>query len=174
MSFKVTWKTHIICFILALLISLSMTEVIYTTFINILITIKIFNFTRDFVINCSLMVLILMVPITIIHEGIHGLCYKLFGGKVIFGFKGIYAYCQEVSGKELHRTKFLIVLLAPVTVISLLSLLLPVYLGGIIFILNLVCSTGDLYMAFYLIRSNSRSYILDRKYGFDVITLNWI
>ena len=47
--------------------------------------------------------------ITIIHEAIHGLCAKLFGGKVIFGFKGIYAYCQEVSGKELHRTKFLLV-----------------------------------------------------------------
>jgi hypothetical protein len=38
-----------------------------------------------------------------------------------------------------------------------------------IFILNLLGSTGDILMAFYLCRTNENSYILDRSYGFDVI-----
>ncbi|WP_139906462.1 DUF3267 domain-containing protein [Clostridium thermarum] len=96
------------------------------------------------------------------HEG-------FTGSKVKFGFKGIYAYCHEISGIKIHRTKFLLVLLAPVTVISIFSLLIPMWLGGIVFILNLLGSSGDLLMSFYLIRTDSSSYILDKAKGFEVI-----
>jgi hypothetical protein len=158
-----------ICFIFALLISLSMMDLINDSYTIILIDSSIFNFTKDFTINSVILVVLLMIPITLVHEALHGLSYKFFGGRVRFGFKVIYAYCQEVSAIKLHRTKSLITLLAPVTIISLFSLLLPAGLGGMIFILNLVGSTGDLYMSFYLTRFSS-SYILDRNYGFDVIT----
>lgn len=63
----------------------------------------------------------------------------------------------------------LIVLLAPVTIISSASLIIPGSIGGIVFLLNLLGSTGDLLMAFYLCRINHSSYIVDRKYGFDIV-----
>lgn len=111
-----------------------------------------------------------MAPINIIHELIHGSIYKLFGGKVKYRFKGIYAYTQETSGIILHKTKFLLVLLAQVAFISLAALLIPGEIGAIIFLLNLVGSTGDLLMALYLCKLNKSCYIVDRKYGFDAVS----
>jgi len=110
-----------------------------------------------------------MIPISIVHEAIHGLAYEFFGGKVKYGFKGIYAYTQEVSEIPIDRIKFLIILLAPLTVMSILTLLLPVWLGGIIFLLNLLGASGDLYMSYKLIKYDSNSKIVDRIYGFDVV-----
>ncbi len=96
----------------------------------------------------------------------------MLGGKVKYGFKGLYAYAQEISGITLHRTQFLIVLLAPVTIISFGSVFIPGYIGYSIFLLNLLGSTGDLLMALYLCRSNENSYIIDESYGFDVVDSN--
>ncbi|WP_461206872.1 hypothetical protein [Clostridium sp. DL1XJH146] len=62
-----------------------------------------------------------------------------------------------------------IVLLAPVTVISVATLFISESIGSIIFLLNLVGSTADLLMALYLCRVNENSYIVDREYGFDVV-----
>jgi len=134
-------------------------------------------FSRQFVryptgsieINIFIYVILLMIPISIVHEAIHGMAYKLFGGKVEYGFKGIYAYTQEVSGQAIERTKFLIILLAPLTIMSVLTLLLPYKLGGIIYLLNLLGASGDLYMSLKLIRYGWNSKIIDKKYGFDVI-----
>lgn len=169
MYFKITWKTHVACFILCLIISLTINDVATSLFINLLIQNGRFILSNNITFNLITFVILLMIPITIIHEILHGLTYKIFGGKVKFGFKGIYAYCQEISGIKIHRTKFLLVLLAPVTVISIFSLLIPMWLGGIVFILNLLGSSGDLLMSFYLIRTDSSSYILDKAKGFEVI-----
>jgi len=109
---------------------------------------------------------------TLVHEVLHGLMYILFGGKVKFGLKLVCAYTVETSGVILHRTKFLIVLLSPLTIISLLSLFLGSGFGGLIFIFNLLGSTGDLLMAFYLCKGDEKSYIVDRPYGFDILYLN--
>lgn len=97
--------------------------------------------------------------------------YRIFGGKVRYGFIGLYAYTKEVSGIILHRTKFLMVLLAPVTVISVISLLISKEAGLIIFLLNLLGSTGDLLMAFFLCKSDDSCYIADRSYGFDIVKM---
>lgn len=64
--------------------------------------------------------------------------------------------------KEQH-SQFLLI---PVTVISVLSLLLPFWLGGMI---NFLGSTGDLFMAVTLIKLHHESKIIDKKYGFDVV-----
>ena len=109
-----------------------------------------------------------MIPISIVHEEIHGVAYKLFGGKIKYGFKGIYAYTMETSGKEILRVKFLIVLLAPLATMSVLSLFLPSWLGGMIFLLNLLGASGDIYMSLFLCKFNCDSKITDRIYGFDV------
>ena len=73
--------------------------------------------------------ILFMIVILIVHERIHRLSYELFGGKVKYGFKIIYAYTYEVSELPLEKVKFLIVLLSPVTIISLITLLLPTWIG---------------------------------------------
>lgn len=167
MSFKVTWKLHLECLFISLIISFVLRDLINNVFNGFL------EETNIGTIYISLLVLILFliiisIPITLVHEMIHGVVYKFFGGKVKYGFKGVYAYTQEISGIAIHRTKFLTILLAPLTLISVLSLVIPGNISGIIFILNLLGSTGDILMASYLCRTNENSYILDRSYGFDV------
>ncbi|MDP4090344.1 MAG: DUF3267 domain-containing protein [Bacillota bacterium] len=169
MSFNITWKTHAACFILSIIVSFAFVDVMYSSFLYLLSAYRLLNITGNFVADASLIVILLMIPVIILHEALHGLCYISFGGKIRFGFKGIYAYCQETSGIKLLRIKFLIVLLVPVTLISILSLFIPVYFGSLIFIMNLVGSTGDLVMALYLVGIDNNSYILDTKNGFEVI-----
>ena len=110
-----------------------------------------------------------MVPITIVHEVTHSYIYTIFSGKVKYGFKGIYDYAKEISEKSIDRVEFLIVLLSPMVIISVLSLLLPIQIGGMVFILNALGSCGDLYMAIALSKFDSHCRIIDRCYGFDVI-----
>lgn len=169
MSFRISWKLHVYCFLTAFIFCLGAQRYIGNLFVNLFLENKIPNFTGNALLNLNLFVAIIFIPITFVHEIIHGSTYRLFGGKVKYGFKGLYAYAQETSGIALHRTKFLIVLLAPVTVISITSVFIPGSIGGIIFLLNLLGSTGDLLMAFYLSRSNEKSYIIDKNCGFDII-----
>ena len=169
MSFKISWKLHVYCFILAFIICLIEQKSIFNLFVDLLLNYKIINFTGNTLLDINIFIVVIFIPITIVHELLHGAAYSLFGGKVKYGFKGIYAYAQETTGIVLHRTKFLIVLLAPVTVISIASLFIQESVGGIVFLLNLLGSTGDLLMAFYLCKTNENSYVVDKEYGFDVI-----
>lgn len=57
----------------------------------------------------------------------------------------------------------------PLTVISLVSLLLlPGWIGNLIFWLNLFGSVGDIYMAAIIILNRKGTKIVDRNYGFDI------
>ena len=70
---------------------------------------------------------------------------------------------QEVSKVPIHRTKFLMVLLLPVTVISIFAKLIPGWLGGVVLILNLFKSTEDVLKAFYLLKGNSDTYLIYKE-----------
>jgi hypothetical protein len=129
----------------------------------------IWNLTNNLVIDVILFFMILMIPVTIVHEWTHGMVYKLFGGKVKYEFKGIYIKAREASGMSIHRSKFLLILIAPMTVISLLSLLIPGWIGGMLLLLNIFKSTGDLLKIFYVFKSNGNECIIDRKDGFDIV-----
>lgn len=169
MSFKISWNIHIICFLLAYIFCYIQIDNISDIFLDLVINYKFFRLTEIYFLDMIIINLILMIPITLVHEIIHGITYIVFGGKIKFGFKGIYAYTQEISGVILHRTKFTVILLAPVTIISLSTLLITSSLGSLIFLLNFLGSTGDIIMAVYLCKSKENSYIKDRIYGFDVI-----
>jgi len=110
-----------------------------------------------------------MIPISIIHELIHGVAYKTFGYSVSYGFKYLYAYTKETSGKPIPKNQFIFVLLAPCITISIIALLIGTHLGITVFVLNLLGSTGDLLMTLFIIRYKSTIKILDRDYGFDVV-----
>ncbi len=168
MSFTLSWKTHIKIYLIAVMIA----AVLFNQ-INNMAEICIQNIQCSFHLNHIFIAYLfyitaIMIPITLLHELIHGAAYMLFKGKIKIGFKGIYAYCHETSGIELTREKFLFVLLMPVTVISLLCMILPLRTGLQIYLLNLLGSSGDLYMAFWLCRLKSDSRIIDKIYGFDV------
>lgn len=91
-----------------------------------------------------------MIPITLVHEIIHGITYNLFAGKVKYGFKCIYT--QGISHVILHRTKFLIVLLAPVTIISVSTVLSGTVIGNVLFLLKFLGSISNILMDIYLLR----------------------
>jgi hypothetical protein len=167
MSFKISWKVHLLCFLMACGICFIMNDLINDLLFNIMNEIKI---TQNVLVDCIIFVVLIFIPITFVHELLHGVTYTLFGGKVKYGFKGIYAYTKEVSGIVLHRNQFLIVLVAPVTIISMVSIFVPGGLSKFIFVLNLVGSTGDLLMAFYLCKGNENTYVVDREYGFDMVS----
>ena len=169
MSFRITWKTHILCAVLGYTIASLVRPIINHILDEYMNETLVLFPTHYILINLLLQVIVVLIPLTIVHEMIHGAMYKLFGGKVKYGFKGFYAYTQEVSELPILRTKFLIILLAPLSVISPLSLLLPGWFGGMTFFLNLIGSSGDLYMALLLCRCSYESKIIDRSYGFDVI-----
>lgn len=168
MSFKLSWKIHIKIYFIAVMIG----AVLYNQISNMtgicIQNIQHIFHSRGIFIAYLIYIMAILIPITLLHELIHGVTYMLFKGKIRIGFKGIYAYCQETSGVELAREKFLLVLLMPVTLISLLSMILPFKIGLQIYLLNLLGSSGDLYMAFWLCRLKSDTRIVDKIYGFDV------
>ncbi|ENK0556066.1 DUF3267 domain-containing protein [Clostridium botulinum] len=166
MKFKITNKLHLKLFAIVLIFS-----VIFNKYLNTII----FNFFKksmdifNYSITISFILLITTITIiTIVHELIHGLTFTVFGGTVKYKFKFIYAATEEVSNKPMSLTKFTIILLAPVTIISLLSLLLPTWLGNLIFISNLIGSVADLYMAIGLIKYPLSSKIIDKPYGYYI------
>ncbi|MDP4147495.1 MAG: metalloprotease family protein [Bacillota bacterium] len=125
MSFKLTWRTHII-------INLIGTAMIVVLFpmVNYIIEqyiYYVFNITKSSNLLMYLIIIILLlVPVTIVHESIHGIAHIYFGGKVKFGFKWIYAYTEETSGRPIGAEAFCIVLLAPAAAITVMTFLLPV------------------------------------------------
>ncbi|OSA72291.1 hypothetical protein B2H86_17165 [Clostridium botulinum] len=166
MEFKITNKLHLKLLAIALIFSIVFNKYLNTIIFNFFKkSMDIFNYS----ITISFILLITTITIiTIVHELIHGLAFTVFGGTVKYKFKFIYAATSEITGIPISLTQFTIILLAPVTIISLLSLLLPRWLGDLIFISNLIGSVGDLYMAIGLIRYPYNSKIIDKSYGYYV------
>lgn len=98
MPFKVSWKIYLIILLLSSGICILMKDLISNVFIALFINNVIMNITSNYLIDAAIFFFAAFAPITIIHELIHGVTYQLFGGKVRYGFKGIYAYAQEISG----------------------------------------------------------------------------
>jgi hypothetical protein len=169
MSFKLTWRSHIVCNVIAAVMALLIKPTMEQCIENYIMEFVNFISVDLLMVGFYISILLLMIPISIVHESLHGIIYRLFGGKVKYGFKGLYAYTLETSGLAVERVKFLIVLLTPLSIISLLSLLLPTWLGGMVFILNLLGASGDIYMSLYLATFSHETSIIDRAYGFDVV-----
>lgn len=169
MIYKITWKTHMICTLISLAISLMMGRLIDNIMVGLSDTDILFRMIPWPQASFMVLVVLLMVPITLVHEYIHGVFYRSFKGKVRFGFKGIYAYCQETSGIAIERVNYLIVLLSPLVFISILAVLIGGWIGSLVYLLNLMGSSGDLYMAYKVSLCGKGSRVIDRPFGFEVI-----
>ena len=169
MSFKINMKAHFICIVISIILAIITYPLIDSVVANFIELGLIFPATNNILLDFYINIIILMIPITLVHESIHAIVYKIFGGEIKIGFKGVFAYTMEVSSLKILRVQFLLVLLAPITIVSIISLLLPAWLGGISFTINLLGSSGDIFMALYLSKVNFNSKIIDRIYGFDIV-----
>lgn len=162
MYFIVTKKTHILAFVLSCILIIFQFNTINEINMSILTSVGSYRMLKYYII----LILILLIN-SLLHELIHGLAYVSFGGKFIIGFKGTYFYTKEITGVRLKVKDFAIVLLAPLTIISTLSLFIPM-VGGLIFFVNLLGSTGDLIMTWRLMKLSKDALIVDIDEGFYV------
>lgn len=118
--------------------------------------------------------LVEMFAIIVIHEGIHGLFFKLFNpkGKVKFGFKQGMAYATS-PGSMYSKSKFLIILLAPFVLITfaLYGLYVIHWMPRFIFILFAAFHTsacvGDFYFSYLILRTPKGIYVEDTEQGIN-------
>lgn len=169
MPFRITWKLHAKSALLASL----MTIILYKPISGALLSLCLSEFaiypTQSMSANVFIGILLILLPVIFLHEGIHGCCYRIFGGKVNYGMRWGFAYCQEVSGKPLTLTQFMMVLLTPLTILSVASIFINGWLGIMVYSLNVLGSAGDLMLALEICKLSYKSRIVDRSYGFDVI-----
>ncbi len=166
-SFKLTWRSRLFSILVTIAFFLSIHRVVGTIIFNYVS--QSFISSGNLVVNFGVSIVLLTVLNSIVYNLIRGTVYKFFGGKVTFGFKGIYAYIEETSGISLIKADFLIVLLAPLVIISCISLLLPVWLGSVLLILNFIGSLKDISRSFALCKFSYDIKIIGMNYGFDVV-----
>ncbi len=167
MQFKYSWKNRGACLALSYGIFYLLRGYISETLFQLLFNNTVWNLTNNLITDTILFFVIILIPISMVHESIHAIMYKLFGGKVKYSLRGIYIHAYEGSKLQLNRTKYLIILMVPAMIISAVSLFIPGWIGRLIFILNLFKSTGDLVKAAYLCKTTSTAKIVDRKDGFE-------
>ena len=166
-QFKINYKIQFRCFILALVFTVMLNRMVTESQNTFIEKVLDYGIENNEVILYTLFNMLLLLPIIIIHELIHAIFYKIFGGKVIFGIMGLNVYTREISGISISRNKFLIVLLAPVTIISLICMIIHTWICPYIYILSVLGASSDIYMAFSLIKLNSDAKIYDREYGYE-------
>lgn len=165
--YRITWKTHIICILISLSVVLifhgSITEMMESFILHGMPEIP----SGNIVLNFYIWLFTLTMVVSVIHELVHGFMYRMLGGRVKFGFRFIYAYTREISGLRMKRYEFILILLSPLFSISIFSYPLG-YAGKMIFLINLLGSSGDAYMAVIAARKGKGCRIVDRSYGFDI------
>lgn len=168
-SYKITWKTQIICVGLSIVIMLLLWPLYWNSVVTLFSSNIIYFPTKFKIVNAYIYIAAIISLLVILHEGLHGLAFKLYGGKVRFGIRHLNPYTLEISGLKLNRSQFLIVLLTPITVISLLTIFIPGITGKFLFMFDLISSTGDFFMAFILAGCKPGYKIKDSKYGIEII-----
>lgn len=106
--------------------------------------------------KCFLIFFACLIPVVVIHEGLHGLFFLLFGSKVKFGFQltRIGPAAFTIPYKALPRGKFQVVALAPQIFTLFLFVALFQYSSPIILyalIASIVCNLGGGFLDFYVI-----------------------
>lgn len=167
LKYNISYKLHLKVIITSILFCILYYNLIESILLNFCISVP-FNYISISIIYIYAMLIILVL--SIVHELIHGFTYKLFGGKVNYKFRILYLATQEVSGKALTIYQFAIILLTPVAIIALVSLLFPTWISNFLLVVNFISSLGDIFMTLELIKYPKYSKIIDRDYGYDIIS----
>lgn len=83
MSFKLTWKSYVICMIISVILVLILNPIFDGILSDLFYQNIIFYPTKNLILNFYIYTILLMIPISAVHEIIHGVTYKLFGGKFL-------------------------------------------------------------------------------------------
>ncbi len=125
--------------------------------------------------NNSIVILFLVCGFTaLMHELLHGIPYRIFGGKVKYGIKLLYLYTMDISGKYYGAKQMLIVMLSPLIILTLiLSILGYIYSEYIFYawmgiLFNISGSIGDMVMTKYILLNGKGCKVKDELYGFSL------
>lgn len=125
--------------------------------------------------NGSIVVLFLVVGFTaLMHELLHGIPYRLFGGKVRYGIKALYLYTMDTSGKYYSTKQMLSVMLSPLIVLTSILIILGLIYREYIFyiwlgiLFNISGSIGDMAMSIYILCNGKGCKVKDELYGFSL------
>lgn len=125
----------------------------------------------------GLWLLVSLLFTVIVHELLHGLAIRFFGGKPAYGFvwKGLMFYATA-AGHAFERNDYIGVALAPLALGSLvgaflLALPLPETLVWIIALcaaINAAGAVGDLWITAVVLRFPKSAYVVDERDGMRV------
>ncbi|MDT8718749.1 DUF3267 domain-containing protein [Clostridium sp. 19966] len=171
MIYKNTKKIHALSVLLGYFILFLMRGYISNILMQILLDNKNLVITSNFLLDICLYIILFVIVVKLVHEFVHGTVIKIFGGTVKYKFKGFFVSAEEISEKEMNRTEFLIVLTAPLLVISLLTAAFSIWQIKLIFLINIFMSIEDIIKTLYLLKAKSESKIIMKDYGFDIVNL---
>ena len=123
--------------------------------------------------------IVLFVALIVVHELIHGAFFWVFTrSRPVFVLRGWYAFAAA-PGWYLTRRQYLVTILAPFLILSLLGMflmaILPVLPAAVVLIMtifNATSSVGDLWIAFRLAGQRHPVVAEDRGDGVNFYSLN--
>ncbi|HPH94900.1 MAG TPA: DUF3267 domain-containing protein [Anaerolineaceae bacterium] len=133
------------------------------------------EFEMDLVFSLGL--LFGLVAMIVLHELVHGLTMTLFGAHPQYGFMPAQLmFYATAPGHAFTRRNYLYVALAPLVVLSLLSLVAILLVSGSAWVLffitfatvNAAGAVGDLYITLKVLRYPAHAFIMDEKDGVRV------
>lgn len=114
------------------------------------------------------------IAVLVIHEAVHGLAFRWFGARPIFGAalvqKVLPVLYASAPGYTFSRGQFAVIILAPLVVITIVGIaLMPFVTAGILLVVplavNLGGAVGDLWFIGLLLRRDPGTRIEDLKDG---------
>jgi hypothetical protein len=132
------------------------------------------SFTFTLRLDSMLLLMFLSVGVFIVHEAIHGLAFRFFGGKPIYGAvmisKVLPALYCSAPGYRFSLRQFGIIILSPLVVISIVGVAaMPFVENGLLLVfplaLNFGGAVGDVWMAGMLTRRAAGTMVEDLKDG---------
>jgi hypothetical protein len=126
----------------------------------------------------AIFIFLIGIPIVLLaHEFIHGVVMQSYGAKVKYGFwgQGLMFYAKA-PGYAFKRYQYLIIVLGPLVILSILAGCGIVFLSGtslvwlfaIWAILNASASNGDLWITAVVLRYPASTYIIDELNGMRI------
>lgn len=126
----------------------------------------------------DLLILLLGVAaVLVLHEAVHGMLFRVFGGRVRFGARllgRVMPVLYATSDVRMPRNRYLVVCLGPLVIISLGLLVVGILADGdgtallalLLMAVNTGGSLGDMMMAHKLRQHDHRTLFQDREDGF--------
>ncbi len=122
--------------------------------------------------------LAILIGTFVVHELLHGVAFRAFGGSPRYGVEAKYflPYAYATSpGDRFSRNAFVVIGLAPLVIIDLVSVLLLAIFPqaswlGLVIAINTSGASGDIWMATLLLRSPKSIQVEDRRAGMAIYT----